>query len=263
MVEVQVNVDQPELLIDGNLTTVRWENGGKRAEIRLAPGVHQIELKKGDFKAYGKKVVLEEGGREVISASLTPLAPPGAAKANKMPPFAIGIWKVVGDVVQQKSKTPAVLLFGSPEFGDVDFTCELWHGTEDTGISVVFRATELRNYYYFEIGGFGNSLFDLEAVEPGGFRRLAVSRGSAATDRWSRIRVKLRGESIEGYVDDELLVQGKDDRRLKGYVGLRTWAGPARFRNLTVTDASGNVLWDGLPELKGLSPRTDEAPDGS
>ena len=261
VVEIQVNVDQPEVLIDGNRTTVHWENGDKQAEIHLTPGVHEIELKKGKFKAYGKKVVMAEGGREVIVARLIPLSPPGAAKANKMSPFALGVWKVVGDIVQQESKTPAVLLFGSPDFCDVDFSCELWHGTEDTGISVVFRATDLQNYYYFEIGGFRNSLFDLEAVEFGGFRRLGVSRGSAATDRWSRIRVKLRGDSIEGYVDDELLVQGKDDRRLKGYVGLRTWAGPARFRNLKVTDASGKVLWDGLPELGRQMPLVDDEPD--
>src|SRR5262249_54080233 len=59
----------------------------------------------------------------------------------------------------------------------------------------------------------------------------------------------LRGNLLEGYLDDELVVSGTDDRRLKGYLGLRTWNEAGKYRNLKFTDPQGNVLWQGLPEV--------------
>jgi hypothetical protein len=47
---------------------------------------------------------------------------------------------------------------------------------------------------------------------------------------------------------------------MEGYVGLRTYNGAARFRNLKVTRPHGEVLWKGLPELSlGATPTTETA----
>ncbi len=69
--------------------------------------------------------------------------------------------------------------------------------------------------------------------------------------------MKLRGDTIEGYLDDQLVVSGQDARRLKGYIGLRTWNETGKYRNVKLTSPDGKVLWQGLPDIAVAEPSAD------
>ncbi len=82
VVVVKVNVPNPEVLVDGNRVTVTWADGGKQAEIHLPPGSRKIELKKDGFKAFGETVSIEDGGQELLAATLEPLSKPAIDRAS-------------------------------------------------------------------------------------------------------------------------------------------------------------------------------------
>jgi hypothetical protein len=79
-----------EVFVDGDKVTVTWD--GNRAEIGVKPGTRQIVAKKDGIKVFGEEVEIEDGGRQVLSARLEPLAkatPPAAsprAAPRKPPP---------------------------------------------------------------------------------------------------------------------------------------------------------------------------------
>ena len=69
---VQVNVPNPDVFVDGRKVTVSWDEGGKRAEIRVPAGSREVRVTKDGFAASGKKVELSEGGSRVLEAWLEP-----------------------------------------------------------------------------------------------------------------------------------------------------------------------------------------------
>jgi hypothetical protein len=76
---VQVNEPNAEVFVDGEKVKVTWGDGGKTAEIHVKPGTRKVRIEKDGFAAYGKDVTLEDGGRQVIEATLiVPQHPPAA-----------------------------------------------------------------------------------------------------------------------------------------------------------------------------------------
>jgi hypothetical protein len=69
---VTVNVPNPDVYVDGAKMTVRWDKGGKKAEIHIPAGTREVEVTKDGFSAFGKQVVLSEGGTRVLEARLEP-----------------------------------------------------------------------------------------------------------------------------------------------------------------------------------------------
>jgi serine/threonine protein kinase/formylglycine-generating enzyme required for sulfatase activity len=68
---VEVNEANPDVFVDGEKMTVSWDNGGKKAEIRVKPGTFKVEVKKDGFTVSGAEVTVESGGRNIITASLS------------------------------------------------------------------------------------------------------------------------------------------------------------------------------------------------
>jgi anti-sigma factor RsiW len=66
---VEVNEPNADVFIDGNRVTVTWSDGGKKAEVRIRPGTHKVEVKKDGLTAYGEEVTLEAGGKKPIRAT--------------------------------------------------------------------------------------------------------------------------------------------------------------------------------------------------
>jgi serine/threonine protein kinase len=67
---VEVNVPNPDVYVDGGKMTVRWERGGKKAEIRVRPGTRAVRVTKDGFTAFGEHVELSEGQRRLLVARL-------------------------------------------------------------------------------------------------------------------------------------------------------------------------------------------------
>jgi serine/threonine protein kinase len=83
---IDVNKPNPELLIDGQRTRVTWAGGGMHAEIAVLPGTRYVEVKKDGFKALGKEVVIERGGRGLLLAKLEPVAETTSAASATFSP---------------------------------------------------------------------------------------------------------------------------------------------------------------------------------
>jgi hypothetical protein len=172
----------------------------------------------------------------------------GDDEASRAPKFIGGDWVVRDDAIVQTTKVqPALLIFGDRRWTDGDFTCEVWHTQEDVGLGLVVRALDKKNHIYMEFGGFGNTLLDLELVHAAGFKRIAARRFQFPTDQWVPVRVQLRGSTIRAFIDGQEMLHGEDATRLTGGIGLRTWNGPARYRNIRFVDAEGKLLWAGYP----------------
>jgi hypothetical protein len=70
-----------EVTVDGAKVTVTWADGGQKAEVRVKPGTHQVQVKKDGFAAQGDSVTLEDGGRQVFAVRLEKLAAQGGGPA--------------------------------------------------------------------------------------------------------------------------------------------------------------------------------------
>src|SRR5207249_52671 len=92
---VVVNVPNPDVLVDGKQMTVRWDQGGKKAEIRVPAGTREVEVTKDGFAAFGEQVTLSDGGSRVLEARLEqrrPIesGPGGQPKATNAAPVDEG-----------------------------------------------------------------------------------------------------------------------------------------------------------------------------
>jgi hypothetical protein len=71
---VTVNEASPEVYVDGEKVAVTWADGGKRAEIRVKPGTHKVEVKKDGFDTVTREIELKTGKAEKIPVRLVPSA---------------------------------------------------------------------------------------------------------------------------------------------------------------------------------------------
>ncbi len=71
---IAVNEPNATVSVDGAIVAITWDNAGKKAEVRVRPGTHQVEVTKEGFTVHGEKVTLVEGGREVLMARLDKIA---------------------------------------------------------------------------------------------------------------------------------------------------------------------------------------------
>jgi hypothetical protein len=65
------------------------------------------------------------------------------------------------------------------------------------------------------------SLF--EFINDRRFQRAAVRR-KIQTAQWYRIKAEISGQTVKGYLDEELLIEYVTERPLHGYVGIWTKA---------------------------------------
>ena len=250
-----------EIFVDGEKFTIRQGDSAGTIEVEVPAGRHGVEVKAPGFRAFGESVTIESGVRSEIVARFEPLAPASgsiksvqslandALTSRSSPAHVSGDWSIRDDViVRAPEKKLGLLLFGRPEWGDLDFSAELLYDRE-RGIKgdLVVRAADSDHYVYFAPFDF-NSIHDLEVSEPNGYKRLSVSQASLHERRWLSVLIKVRGSAITGFVDGKQVVGGIDDRATGGLVGLRAFFSEGGFRKLKVTAPDGKVIWEGLPD---------------
>jgi hypothetical protein len=87
--------------------------------------------------------------------------------------------------------------------------------------------------------------YDVTAITP-----LADVKGEFwHPGRWRAVKVKVRGDAGECWLDDVKLFDFKAGGHAVGSVGLKTAGSAYRFRNIKVTAPSGAILLEGLPDL--------------
>ncbi|MCX7819770.1 MAG: DUF1080 domain-containing protein [Kiritimatiellae bacterium] len=171
-----------------------------------------------------------------------------------------GEWSVEGDVIRQSSNEPDQrLVFGDPGWTDVEFSFEARKLGGREGFLAIVRAAGPDQFYWANLGGWGNVRHQFEKCAPTAGRQAPVGEatlGSIDTGRWYRVRVRVEGGRLQAWLDDQPILEWLDPSPISaGCVGIGTWETRAEFRNLRVTTPEGQPLWEGLPPIPLLSAR--------
>ncbi|MHB8951984.1 MAG: family 16 glycoside hydrolase [Pirellulaceae bacterium] len=169
---------------------------------------------------------------------------------------SLGGWTVAdGCIVQQSLGADQRFTFGSPDWTDYEFTLEAQKTGGAEGFLILFRCLGKDDFYWCNLGGWGNTAHQLERGRTGEGRWRGVGpriRGSIDADRWYKIRVRCEASHIQVWLDGQPVIDFTDSPgHLAGKVGIGTWSTQVRFRNLKVTSLTGDVLFEGLPDALG------------
>jgi alpha-N-arabinofuranosidase len=159
-----------------------------------------------------------------------------------------------GCIAQEGGADNVRLLFGDPQWTDYEFTVEARKTGGNEGFLVLLRALNNREFYWANLGGWGNVGHQLERGIRGQGRWAPVGRrrdGRIETGRWYRVRARCEGPRVQFWLDDQLVIDYTDDGRgpARGRAGVGTWQTQAQFRNFKVTSLDGKILHEGLPPL--------------
>jgi hypothetical protein len=168
--------------------------------------------------------------------------------------YGDGEWLREGDeLVQAESNSPVCLVFGDVEWTDYDFSCDAMRVNGPNGFDIIFRAPDKFNWEVFAVGTWNNQRHAWASLNENVGTGLRQSRNAGVdANRWYKVRVSVRGQRCQCFLDEKLLFDFTDQIQRRGAVGFRTWATSARFRNIKVTSPDGKVLWEGVPELDAL-----------
>ena len=94
-------------------------------------------------------------------------------------------------------------------------------GSIDQAGGLAFGIRNINNYFVLRINALEDNVVLFEYVNNRRFQRTAFHQ-KIETGRWYLITVEISGNTLRGYLDDELFIEYTADRPLAGYVGL--WA---------------------------------------
>jgi hypothetical protein len=176
-----------------------------------------------------------------------------AAASSRAREGFLGGWRVEGRELVQGSRMggPGThLVFGDPQWTDLDFELEGLRGDGTEGFAVACRTPDPENGFFFQVGGWGNQFHGAICYSNGKAVLAAAKQpGAIQQGRWYKVRVEARGRRLRCLLDGQVLFDIQDERHPRGGVGLRCFDSVTRFRNLKVTAPDGTVLFEGLPRL--------------
>jgi len=162
-----------------------------------------------------------------------------------------------GVLVQSSMGTDIKTFAGDPSWTDYEFTLKARKTGASEGFLILFRCASDKDFYWWNLGGWGNQRHALE-VEVNDARHIAAdtnANGRIESDRWYDIRVRAEGDHLQGWLDGEKLLDVRDATHLRGGVGVGTWATSAEFKDFRVTDHAGKAL----PVDFGANVKADES----
>jgi hypothetical protein len=111
-------------------------------------------------------------------------------------------------------------------------------GREDASGGIVFRFSEGR-YYVIRANALENN-FNFYYYDRGRRQIAGASVKAPALGQWHKLRIAAAGDRIQGWLDDQALIDRRDSRFTAGRIGLWTKADSiTAFDELTVTPLSG------------------------
>jgi alpha-L-arabinofuranosidase len=112
-----------------------------------------------------------------------------------------GEWSAEDGVLKQSAIAPGVTLFmGDTTWTDYTITLKAKRVSGENGFQIYFLNRRNFERYRWDIGGWGNSLYYLES----GMRSESMP-GSIEIGRWYDIRIEIKGNTVKGFLDDELV----------------------------------------------------------
>ena len=128
---------------------------------------------------------------------------------------------------------------GGP-FGNVDVAVRFkpMSGREDASGGIVFRFSEGR-YYVIRANAL-ESNFNFYYYDRGRREIAGASVKAPALGQWHKLRVTAAGDHIQGWLNDQSLIDRRDSRFASGRIGLWTKADSiTAFDELTITQLGG------------------------
>lgn len=123
-----------------------------------------------------------------------------------------GDWRVVDGSYRQNSlNTDCRAVVGDPNWTDYTLTLRARKLGGAEGFLIMFRVRDDNNWYWWNLGGWGNSKHAVEKCVGGG--KSIVSNevpGSIETGRWYDIRIDVQGDHIRCYLDGKLIHDFED-----------------------------------------------------
>ena len=123
-----------------------------------------------------------------------------------------GDWEVVDGGYRQNSlNTDCRTVVGDPKWADYTLTLRARKLGGAEGFLILFRVRDDNNWYWWNLGGWGNSKHAVEKCLNGG--KSIVSNevpGSIETGRWYDIRIEVQGMRIRCYLDEQLIHDFED-----------------------------------------------------
>lgn len=150
-----------------------------------------------------KDIRVMSGGKELFAAtdvkSLDGWKPQG------------GEWSVKdGSIAQTARGEDRRLTTGEKSWADYTITLKARKTGGDEGFLVMFHVEDRDNWFWWNIGGWGNSQHAIEQATGGGKTTLGRTvPGRIETGRWYDVKIELSGLSIKCYLDGKLIHDAK------------------------------------------------------
>jgi hypothetical protein len=133
-----------------------------------------------------------------------------------------------------------VIVAPAGPFGDADVSVRFkpMSGREDASGGIVFRFSDGR-YYVIRANALENN-FNFYYYDRGRRQIAGASVKAPALGQWHKLRIAAAGDRIQGWLNDQMLMDQRDSRFASGRVGLWTKADSiTAFDDLTITALSG------------------------
>ncbi len=169
--------------------------------------------------------------------------------------LGMGDWTIQDDcLVQSKMADNVRLVFGDKDWSDYEFTLEAQKTSGAEGFLILFRVSDDEDFYWYDIGGWGNVQSALEkGVKGRGWGIVGpILQNRIETGKWYQIKVRCEGAHFKVLMDGDTLLDYTDNNNphLRGSVGVGTWNTKAKYRNIQVTSLDGKTLFEGLPDIE-------------
>jgi len=165
------------------------------------PARGQVGVGTWNTQAVFDDIRVTANGKTLVSETFDSVNAPMKATA--------GAFKVHDGVYSQSSMVDgAVSLLAQVDAEKITYSLRAKKTGGSEGFLVVFGRKDSGSYYWWNIGGWGNSRHGLEkgsGAYTGGKESLASHNGSIETGVWYNIRVELDGPHIKCYLNDELI----------------------------------------------------------
>jgi len=118
-----------------------------------------------------------------------------------------GKWVIRGSLMRQEDLGPArFVTFGNPNWSNYTINVKARKDSGKEGFLIRFADDGKGRYYYFNLGGRGNTKHIIEKTVPGKRPQFLVqSAGSINDKNWHDVKIELAGSVIRGYLDNKLI----------------------------------------------------------
>ena len=172
---------------------------------------------------------------------------PQARPISHAPPrLDLGSWTVENKELSPSASGTNSIFFGDKTWTDYDFIFKARvSDAKANGFIILVHADLLWQHEDFCIGVDQNTRFKFNTR----FNREKTAAGytiqrTFPSDQWCDIKVEVRGTSIRCLIDGEEVLRARDERYTEGTLGFLTFDSVVRFKDLTVTQPDGTILWE-------------------